>query len=213
VGAERRARMRVRILEAAVQVFAQKGGDSPVIDDFIRAAGVSRGTFYNYFRTIEELLGATVAWFADDLIRSIDPEVARLKEPALRLATAIRMYLRWAASDAQWCAFMAKIPRIGMIAERRIKRDLREGLRTGVFRYNAAPAAEDLVIGASQQAIRRMAEGDVASDHGDEVVSLMLRGLGVPGPRVAAILSVPLPEQHRPVKSRSLLHRDPDGSS
>ena len=202
--------MRVRILEAAVHVFAQKGGDSPVIDDFIRAAAVSRGTFYNYFKTTEELLEATVSWLADDLIRSIDPEVITIKEPALRLATAIRMYLRWAASEAQWCAFMAKIPRIGMIAERRIKRDLRQGLRTGVFRYKALSAAEDLVVGASQQAIRSMAENNVASNHADEVVSLILRGLGVPVTRVAAILSAPLPEQHRPVKSRSLLHPDPE---
>ena len=112
VGAERRARMRLRILEAAVQVFAEKGGDLPVIDDFIRAADVSRGTFYNYFRTTAELLEATVAWLADDVIRSIDPEVAAIRDPALRLATAVRMYLRWAAADPEWCRFMAKIPRI-----------------------------------------------------------------------------------------------------
>jgi AcrR family transcriptional regulator len=209
VGAERRARTRSRILEAAVQVFAAKGADSPVIDDFIRAAGVSRGTFYNYFRTTASLLEATIAWLADDVVRSIDPEVARIQEPALRMATAIRMYLRWASLDAEWCAFMAKIPQIGLIADRRSKRDLRQGSETGVFRYASAAAAHDLIVGASQQAIRRMAEGPMPARQADETVTLILRGLGVPERRIDEILRSPLPEQHLPVKSQSLLHRTP----
>lgn len=199
--------MRLRILEAAVQVFAEKGGDLPVIDDFIRAAAVSRGTFYNYFRTTAELLEATVAWLADDVIRSIDPEVAAIQEPALRLATAIRMYLRWAATDPEWCRFMAKIPSIGMIAERRISRDLRQGRRSGVFRYTSLTAAHDLIVGASQQAIRRMAEETPSPALSDEVIGMVLRGLGVSDATIAEILQAPLPLQHRPVKSLSLLHR------
>ena len=51
VGRQRRARTQARILEAAFEVFARKGPDAPVIDDFIQAAGVARGTFYNHFRT------------------------------------------------------------------------------------------------------------------------------------------------------------------
>jgi AcrR family transcriptional regulator len=207
VGAERRARMRLRILEGAVQVFADKGGDLPVIDDFIRAADVSRGTFYNYFSTTAELLEATVAWLADDVIRSIDPEVAAIEEPALRLATAIRMYLRWAATDPEWCRFMAKIPSIGVIAERRISRDLRQGRRSGVFKYAKLSAAHDLIVGASQQAIRRMTEEAAWPALSDEVIGMVLRGLGVSDTRIEDILRAPLPLQHRPVKSLSLLHR------
>ncbi|MDN2580953.1 TetR family transcriptional regulator [Aquibium sp. ELW1220] len=37
---------------AAVAVFAQKSPDAASIDDFIEQAGVSRGTFYNHFRSI-----------------------------------------------------------------------------------------------------------------------------------------------------------------
>ncbi|MEY2866979.1 MAG: hypothetical protein RIQ43_1005, partial [Pseudomonadota bacterium] len=48
VGQERSNRTRLRILEAAMRVFAEKGPDAPVIQDFIIAADMSRGTFYNY---------------------------------------------------------------------------------------------------------------------------------------------------------------------
>lgn len=207
VGAERRARTRSRILEAAAQVFAEKGADVPVIDDFIRAADVSRGTFYNHFRTTAELLDATIAWLADDVVRSLDPEVAAIQDDALRLGSAMRMYLRWAASDRQWCAFVAKIPQLGVIAERRVTRDLRRGLRSGAFKYSSIDAAHDLIVGASQQAIRRMAQFPAAPDHADEVVGMILLGLGVAAGRVDEILRTPLPPQRLPAKSASLFGR------
>ena len=49
MAAERRARMRRTLVEAALLVFAEKGVDASVIDDVITAAGVSRGTFYKLF--------------------------------------------------------------------------------------------------------------------------------------------------------------------
>ena len=60
VAAERRARMRRKLVESALLVFAEKGVDASVIEDVIAAAGVSRGTFYNYFRTNAELLVAAI---------------------------------------------------------------------------------------------------------------------------------------------------------
>ena len=42
VGAERRHRTRVRLIESALEVFAAKGVDATVIEDVIASAGVSR---------------------------------------------------------------------------------------------------------------------------------------------------------------------------
>src|SRR5688572_6508878 len=58
VAALRREKMRARLLEAALIVFSQHGVEASVIDEITSVAGVSRGTFYNYFRTNEELLTA-----------------------------------------------------------------------------------------------------------------------------------------------------------
>jgi hypothetical protein len=43
VGALRREKTRNRLIESALGVFAEKGPDAPLIDDFIAAAGVARG--------------------------------------------------------------------------------------------------------------------------------------------------------------------------
>src|SRR5215472_11412241 len=79
VGQARRARTQARIIAAALRVFTEHGPqDPPVIDDFIRAAGVARGTFYNYYKSVGELLEATRKWLEDDFIESIEAEVASL---------------------------------------------------------------------------------------------------------------------------------------
>ena len=68
VGAQRRSRTRAQIITSAMAVFAAKGPDAPVIDDFILAAGISRGTFYNHFRTVPELLQATSELLTEELV-------------------------------------------------------------------------------------------------------------------------------------------------
>lgn len=47
---------RTQILEAAARVFARKGFDRATIRDVARAARLSEGSIYNYFRSKEDLL-------------------------------------------------------------------------------------------------------------------------------------------------------------
>src|SRR3546814_12397923 len=55
VAADRRERMRARLLDAVLDLYQPgRGGAHLVIDDVIQAAGVSRGTFYKYFDSLEE---------------------------------------------------------------------------------------------------------------------------------------------------------------
>src|SRR5258705_6191700 len=65
VGKRRRARTEGRILEAAVHIFAAKGPDAPTIDDFIKAAGIARGTLYYYFKRNREPFNATSTLLTD----------------------------------------------------------------------------------------------------------------------------------------------------
>src|SRR5690349_13254711 len=68
VGALRREKTRLRLLQAALAVFSEKGPDGTVIDDVIAAADVARGTFYNHFSTTSELLLALAATMSDEVL-------------------------------------------------------------------------------------------------------------------------------------------------
>lgn len=56
---------RTQILEAAIEVFAQKGYHKATIKDVARAAGVADGTIYNYFKNKNDLMVEMVKQMAE----------------------------------------------------------------------------------------------------------------------------------------------------
>lgn len=182
--------MENRILGAALPVFAEKGPDAPVVDDFVRAAGIARGTFYNHFQSVPELLEATSVWTTEAAVEEIERALEGIESPALRVGTGIRLFLARAESDPVWCRFVARVWKLGRLAAPR--RDLREGLRRGEFRFGDLEAALDVLLGALRQALIRIAGGRVPRGHRDDVVEMSLRALGTPAGRIAQVLGAEL---------------------
>lgn len=60
-------RTRNRLLDAGVQVLAERGYHAARVDDIVRAADISHGTFYLYFSDKEDLLRALVGRCSDEL--------------------------------------------------------------------------------------------------------------------------------------------------
>ena len=56
--AESKARNRLLILDAAWRVFAERGYGATTVRDVIRATPLAAGTFYNYFKSKEEVFKA-----------------------------------------------------------------------------------------------------------------------------------------------------------
>ena len=194
VGRERRARTRSRICAAALGVFAEQGVDAPVIDDFIKAAGVSRGTFYNHFRTTEELFVATSAWLEDALMRAIQEAIEGLDDPLQRLATGVRIWLQRSREDPLFCAFVVRSRYRGHFVEKQLAADLRDGMRLGKFQVPGLAVARDLVVGTIREAMSRMMDGRVPRGYTDDVARLILRGLGVDARIAGRLLAKALPE-------------------
>jgi AcrR family transcriptional regulator len=88
---------RLKILEAAAARFALSGYDATSMDDLAVAAGVSKGSLYNYFENKEDLFYGVFEWFQQLLIRA---SMERMREEAGARA-------RFAAfADASISAFM-----------------------------------------------------------------------------------------------------------
>jgi len=193
VGRERRARTRQRIIEAALGVIAERGPDAPVIEDFIQAAGVARGTFYNHFETTEELLTATSSWLEDGLIDGIESVIGPFDDPVRRAATGMRLWLHLARQDPVFCAFVVRSRFRGAAVERTLALDLGAGLRSGRLTAPSVELARDLVVGVIREAQARMMDTRVPATYPDDVVRLILRALRVDERRIAALLAAPVP--------------------
>ncbi|MBI1200273.1 MAG: TetR family transcriptional regulator [Phenylobacterium sp.] len=66
---------RQAILDAAREVFGELGYDGATVRDIIRRTGLAAGTFYNYYRSKEEVFAA----LADDGARRFNPILKALR--------------------------------------------------------------------------------------------------------------------------------------
>lgn len=75
--------VRVRLLEAAARYFAEHGYEATNVNDVAAAAGVAKGTIYNYFESKDELFGGVLAEAAR---RAVDRYSAVKHEDSARAA-------------------------------------------------------------------------------------------------------------------------------
>jgi AcrR family transcriptional regulator len=188
VGEERRARMRHRLVESAMRVFGQKGVGASVIEDVIADAGVSRGTFYNYFASNQDLLDAVEDELGRNLLDVVELRVLAVEGGAARLATGILLFLGVARDCPLFGRFVARIglqvTGPGGLIHRYMPTHIRAGIAEGDLLPIPLPVALDLIAGPSVAAVERMMRGDAGPDHPVQIVAGILRALGT-GPEDA----------------------------
>lgn len=184
--------MRERIIAAAIPVFAQRGPDAPVIDDFITAAGIARGTFYTHFKSTEELLVAASNATEDALMAVVWPRVMQESAPERRLAVGVRLWLQRAQVDPVLCAFVVRNRVRTPFVERELARDIGDGMRCGSLRVASVKVGRDLLVGTVRETMARLMDEPVSANDGDDVVRAILRGLGVGSRSIERLLAIPL---------------------
>lgn len=197
VGNQRRQKTRLKLLEAALGVLAQKPLESVVIEDFIAAAGISRGTFYNYFKTTHELLLALASELSDEILAAVDPLVLQCENPVQRFAMGTRLYMRVAARYPLWGSFLnsvgTRIATRGQLIEKYLTRDLSDALKAGLIKVDNVLLARDLVLGSIFYGIETMVTSQTSVDHPEHLIKSILRGLCVPEEDLDAIAFMPIP--------------------
>ncbi len=177
------------------------GPDAPKIDDFVQAAGISRGTFYNHFESVEELLEATSEWTTREVVESIESAIEDLDGPVLRLGIGLRLFFAKAQSDQVWCRFVARVWKLGGIEMP--ASDIADGIASGVFRAPSAQAARDLLFGGIREALMHIGTGKAAPDYGAQMTELYLQALGTDARRIAAMMKHELPQLEEEEKETS----------
>ncbi len=94
---------RVRLREAAIKVFAEKGFHDTKISDIVSAAGVSQPTFYNYFVSKDAAYEALVTEFREGFLqvtrRNLIPPEKPVGVVNQHLVVSFHRFLDYMASD------------------------------------------------------------------------------------------------------------------
>ncbi len=175
--------MRKRLVDSAFLVFARHGLDSSVVGRIIAQAGVSRGTFYHYFRTDQDLYQAVASQVSDEIIHLVDPLVLLQEDPAVRVSTGIRLAIDIAARHPLLAQFLDRggpaALRSGPGVRQSVSRDLHAGMALGMFSLPNLEMGLDLVLGPVQMTFHRVLEGAVSEAYAISLAQAILSSLGV----------------------------------
>ena len=197
VGAQRREKTRLRLLETALKVFADKGSDVAVIDDFVVAAEVSRGTFYNHFKTTNQLLLALATAMSDEVLQIVDPIVRQNQDPVHRFTTGTRLYMQTALRYPLWGSFITQVgtrmASRGQLVDAYLTRDLSQAYRVKRIQVDSLLVARDIVLGSIFYGIETMLTEPTQADHPEHVMRSVLLGFGLSPKEAEAVAFIPLP--------------------
>jgi AcrR family transcriptional regulator len=182
----RRARTRQALVDAGLRLLAQRPIDAIAIDDFVREAGVAKGSFYNHFPDKETLGRAIGLRIRTDVEARVDAVNAGVEDPARRVARAVCVYVGHAITDPLSAGVLVQLATHAAAPNAPLNRgildDVSKGLLSGRFNIPTAEAGVLFIVGVANQALawaQRDSSPAAATATGQQLCSLLLRGLGV----------------------------------
>jgi AcrR family transcriptional regulator len=171
------------LVNAAFRVYARQGFDSPTVDDFIAEANVSRGTFYNYFQTREDLMAAVAADLANFINTQIGEATRTVRDPLERISIAVRYFVSLATVNETRAWVLARmIPIVGgpltVAMSTRARADMEAAAATGRIHLRSISAGVDLGLGMMAMAIRHNLSRGAPPYSPELVAAMALKALG-----------------------------------
>jgi AcrR family transcriptional regulator len=198
IGQEKRSRTRATLLEATFTLLGREKGLGTRIEEICAAASISRGSFYNYFVSMDELLEALSYELNHDFNNGVQEVVGRMATAAERAGAAIRYYLERALQDPQWAWAMVNIsaggPIFGAETYRHAQVTIEQGIASGEFDLPGPNSGRDLLLGTTLAAMVTQLHNPPSATYAASVTRNVLRGLGVAPVLVEDLVQRPLPD-------------------
>ncbi len=183
IAADKRRRTRSGILMASFRLIGEERGDFQRVEDFCTAAGISRGTFYNYFPSVEALYETLANELSRDFDSAVHGIIEAMSSAAERTAAAVRYYMQAAIANPRWGWAMVHTSLgsdvFGPEVSARAKSTIQEGIDSGEFSIKSAELGKALLLGAGLAGILDIVRGRVGPDYPREMARHTLMGLGV----------------------------------
>ena len=221
-GRKKRERTRELLLDAATEVLADRGEGFSVADLTLEA-GVSHGTFYNYFADRGDLLSALVSHIVTRFAHHMADEVVDT-DPAVRFARISARALDMALDEPQMIRVALQVDDVqrGLFADGplgHLRQDILDGFSSGRFNSPPDEATLDVLLGSLLLAARRIADGENAASYRCSVLQRLLQALGVSPSDAerlahsAVVGDLDQPDSSRPVGFLDQDHRSATGTA
>jgi AcrR family transcriptional regulator len=173
-----------KLFDAGMRVFAERGYHAARVDDIVRAARTSHGTFYLYFANKEDLLRALAVDCADEMMKLADgigpigPDDDGYEELRAFLAQFVTTYRRYGPVIRAWMEDQVadrEVDRLGVKAFTAIGARLGERMReAGVDVADNEPAAVGALMAMLERFNYALASRRITLDD-DDVLDTLTR--------------------------------------
>ena len=188
---------RRRILEAAQKQMSIGGPESVTIQSVTEGADIGQGTFYNYFKSRDELVDAVIRDVVENLGRRLDALTRDMKDAAEIYSFSLRHLMHTAVSDPVWGWFMVRlgIAQEGLLEALgpRASRDIQIGIDSGRFVLDDVSIASAMTFGSMLAVMHDYLDGDRKEDPSSMYAAMLLRMVGIPPAEAEEISRRPLP--------------------
>ncbi|WP_286505591.1 TetR/AcrR family transcriptional regulator [Variovorax davisae] len=192
---KRRSRARGALTQATKRLLSKGSAMGFTIDDVVREADVARGTFYNHFNSLEELIDTTKAAVQADLQEKILEAALGSPDAPTTIARGVATTILYGYRDVSNARVLIDVrpgfadpgsPRNAMLV-----RSLNEGISAGQFKVPSLDAAVAAVLGICDVGTTRMMEihheYSAVRELANGLCVLVLRSLGADARRVERI--------------------------
>lgn len=219
-GARRKRETRLRLLDAALSLMAEKGIDSVAINDITEAADVGFGSFYNHFESKVGIFTALVEWVFEEFADTLDRLASGLSDPAEIVAVSVRHTLMRARREPVWGRLLIRegfsVRALSWGLGQRLLRDSERGIAARRFVVSdhfpclisvtgiifAAIAAELHFAASGARAIRRHTRRGLGEQNfAERAAAVVLQALGLERAEAERIAWLPLPTGKPDVKA------------
>ena len=188
---------RRRILEAAQKQMAIGGPESITIQSVTEGADIGQGTFYNYFKSRDELVDAVIRDVVENLGRRLDALTRDMKDAAEIYSFSLRHLMHTAVSDPVWGWFMVRlgIAQEGLLEALgpRASRDIKIGVDSGRFILDDVSLASAMTFGSLLAVMHDYLDGNRKTDPSSSYAAMLLRMVGISPAEAEEIAHRPLP--------------------
>ncbi len=181
--ARRQAKTRVDLIRAAREIIAERGLEGLRVSDVTERADVAFGTFYNQFKTKDDIVEAVVAETLVGLANSIADSPA-FADPAEAHVASTLAIIQIAYKEPDLARLLVNLSQAEARFERIIRPQagalLERGVAEGVFAIDDLETTVTMSMAAAFEVIRGIVDGRLGDRADLACAEVLLRMAGVP---------------------------------
>ncbi|PCJ68406.1 MAG: hypothetical protein COA62_14650 [Rhodobiaceae bacterium] len=193
----RRERSRAALIDAAREMMSVKGVDATTIADITEAADLGFGTFYNHFKSKDEIVAAAMSVMVERLGDEIDQLILPIKDPFFAQVVAWHQVIELATTEPIWGWFVLRSSQtLSMMNEglmHRFRRDVEAAMVAGKFKVNDVDVVASLIGAGVLSLVNGRLSGVLGDEQVKEGLALLITHLGISAEKARKLVAQPIP--------------------